>query len=129
MPAMAIDINVCFNCPADVNVGPAPTALPRTLRGFRPRVSRSARPASARRRSAAIRYDTNVDDRRWFHKIVELEGSGAEALAVDAELSHLVAENSLGRMQEFGGFGAIASRRLERVLNERALVRIDGVGQ
>src|SRR6185295_14447264 len=48
-----------------------------------------------------------------------------ESTALDAVLANFVAENALGGVQQLCGTGAIASRRLERILNQVLLVFFD----
>src|SRR2546423_1243771 len=51
--------------------------------------------------------------------------SGAEAVAVNPVLLDLVAEDALGRVEQLGGFSAVAARGLECVLDDVALVGCD----
>src|SRR6185295_11361309 len=52
-----------------------------------------------------------------------------EAPHVDAEVADLVVENALRGVEQPRGLGAVAARRLERVLDEVALEPLDGVPQ
>src|SRR5215207_6499525 len=56
-------------------------------------------------------------------------GLSAEAVAVDAVLLHLVADDALGRVEELRGLLAAPARTLQGVLDDVALVRLDRRGE
>src|SRR6266498_5145380 len=65
-------------------------------------------------------FDARSAGRRAF--IVKIS---AKALAIDAILLHLVAEDALGRAEKFCGASAVAARCLEGILNQILFVSAD----